>query len=35
VPTRIELKDEIDELINSVHGAAVARIQLGFEEICE
>lgn len=35
VPTRIELKAEVDELIDSVHGACVARIQLGFEKICE
>ena len=35
VPTRIELKEEVDELINSVHGAQIARIQLGFEDICD
>lgn len=35
MPTRLELKFEVDELMNLVHGACVARLQLGFEEICE
>ena len=33
LPERNMIRTEINELIDSVHGAVIARLQLGFDEI--
>ena len=35
VPDKDEVDKEVDQLLNYVHGAIVARIQLGFDKVSD